>query len=34
MTLIRVLPQAAYDRMMESIRNHESGMNSEKGGSR
>ena len=34
MTLIRVLPQAAYDRMMESIRNHESGMTSEKGGSR
>jgi manganese oxidase len=34
MTLIRVLPQAAYDRMMESIRNHESGMNSQKGGSR
>jgi manganese oxidase len=34
MTLIRVLPQAAYDRMMESIRNHESVMNSQKGGSR
>jgi hypothetical protein len=34
MTLIRVLPQSGYDRMMQSIRNHEGGMNSEKGGSR
>jgi len=34
MTLLRVLPQPAYDRMMQSIRNHESGMSSQKGGSR
>ena len=33
MTLVRVLPQPEYERMMESIRNHESGMN-QKGGSR
>ncbi len=33
MTLIRVLPQPDYERMMQSIRNHESGMN-QKGGSR
>jgi hypothetical protein len=26
MTLLRVLPQPAYDRMMQAIRNHESGM--------
>jgi hypothetical protein len=34
MTLIRVLPPADYDRMMQSIRNHKSGMGSQKGGSR
>ena len=34
MTLIRVLPQLDYDRMMQSIRNHNSGMGSQKGGSR
>jgi hypothetical protein len=34
MTLIRVLPQPDYDRMMQSIRNHEGAMNSQKGGSR
>jgi hypothetical protein len=33
MTLIRVLPPPDYERMMQSIRNHESGMN-RKGGSR
>jgi hypothetical protein len=33
MTLIRVLPGPDYERMMQSIRNHESGMN-RKGGSR
>jgi hypothetical protein len=34
MTLIRVLPQPDYDRMMQSIRNHKSGMGSQQGGSR
>jgi manganese oxidase len=34
MTLIRVLPQPDYDRMMQSIRNYKSGMGSQKGGSR
>jgi hypothetical protein len=34
MTLLRVLPQPGYDRMMQSIRNHESIMNNRKGGSR
>jgi hypothetical protein len=33
MTLVRVLPQPDYQRMMESIRSRESGMN-QKGGSR
>jgi hypothetical protein len=34
MTLLRVMPQPDYDRMMAAIRNHESGMSSPKGGSR
>jgi hypothetical protein len=34
MTLIRVLPQPDYNRMMQSIRNHKSGMDSQQGGSR
>jgi hypothetical protein len=34
MTLIRVLPQPDYDRMMQSIRNHKSGISSQQGGSR
>jgi hypothetical protein len=34
MTLIRVLPQPEYDRMMQSIRNHGSGMDRQQGGSR
>jgi FtsP/CotA-like multicopper oxidase with cupredoxin domain len=34
MTLIRVLPQPDYNRMMQSIRNHKSGMGSQQGGSR
>ncbi|HEY2003269.1 MAG TPA: copper oxidase [Acidobacteriaceae bacterium] len=34
MTLIRVLPQPDYDRMMQSIRNHKSDMGSQQGGSR
>jgi FtsP/CotA-like multicopper oxidase with cupredoxin domain len=34
MTLIRVMPQPEYDRIMAAIRNHESGMSSQKGGSR
>jgi hypothetical protein len=33
MTLLRVLPQPDYERMMQSIRNHDSGMG-QKGGSR
>jgi manganese oxidase len=35
MTLLRVMPPPDYDRMMQSIRNHEGDMStSEKGGSR
>jgi hypothetical protein len=34
MTLLRVLPQPEYDRMMQSIRNRRSDMEGEKGGSR
>jgi hypothetical protein len=34
MTLIRVLPQPEYDRMMRSIHERESDMSGRKGGSR
>jgi hypothetical protein len=34
MTLLRVLPQPEYERMTQAIRNSESAMNSQQGGSR
>ncbi|HEY3990632.1 MAG TPA: copper oxidase [Acidobacteriaceae bacterium] len=34
MTLLRVMPQPAYDRMMQTIRNGQSSMSGQKGGSR